>query len=301
MTFSATDPVPLTVIIPTKNEETNLSGCLASVQWASEVFVVDSQSTDRTCEIAETLGARVVQFRYEGGWPKKRQWALETLPFRNAWTLLLDADERVTDELRVEIEEIVSNSKSRDGYWIPLKLVFLGKLLRHGGSSFKKLVLFRTGCGRFEKRIENQDRSMGDMEVHEHVIVNGSVGICRSALLHHNTNSLFRYIEKHNWYSNWEAELYYRKYAGLPTDTDVLTGNMWKTQAQRRRFARRFLFRLPGFSLLVFLYRYVLLLGFLDGKPGFIYCCMQAIQYFNVKAKIYEKRQVLARLYTEGT
>jgi glycosyltransferase involved in cell wall biosynthesis len=85
--------VPISLLVPCKNEEANLDRCLQSVHWVAEVFVVDSNSSDKTSEIAEMHGAKVVQFEYKGGWPKKKNWALENLPFSNEWVLILDADE----------------------------------------------------------------------------------------------------------------------------------------------------------------------------------------------------------------
>src|SRR5215831_14073006 len=99
--------LPISVIIPTKNEEANVKVCLESVAFASEVFVIDSQSSDRTVEIAQSMGAQVVQFYYTGQWPKKKNWALRTVPFKNEWVLILDADERITPELRDEIAGVL--------------------------------------------------------------------------------------------------------------------------------------------------------------------------------------------------
>ena len=85
--------VEISLIVPCKNEEKNIERCLNSVPWIDEAFVVDSQSTDRTVELAEGLGAKVIQFHYKGGWPKKKNWAIENLPFKNEWVLILDAVE----------------------------------------------------------------------------------------------------------------------------------------------------------------------------------------------------------------
>ena len=101
--------LPVSVIVPARNEAHNLGRCLESLRAVGEVFVVDSQSTDETVAIAESLGARVVQFRYAGGWPKKRQWAMENLPFEHDWILLVDADEALTPELAAEIRSAIAN------------------------------------------------------------------------------------------------------------------------------------------------------------------------------------------------
>src|ERR1039458_6152322 len=101
------DSIAITVVIPTRNEARHLARCLEAIRRFSEVYVVDSQSTDSTVEVARAFGAKVVQFQYHGGWPKKRQWALDSLPFENDWILLLDADEVLTADLCDEIGEAI--------------------------------------------------------------------------------------------------------------------------------------------------------------------------------------------------
>src|SRR5207244_1186379 len=134
--------LPVSVIVPVRNEARNLPRCLESLRGCGEIYVVDSQSADRTTEIARSFGAQVVQFHYHGGWPKKRQWALDTLPLRYDWVLLLDADEALTPEIFAEMKQAL-NDPGIDGYYIGLEMFFLGKRLRHSGASFYKLSLFR--------------------------------------------------------------------------------------------------------------------------------------------------------------
>lgn len=286
-----TPPIlPLSVIIPVRNEEHNLRRCLESLKSVGEIYVVDSQSSDDTAVIAQSYGAKVVQFHYAGGWPKKRQWAMDTLPLAYDWTLLLDADEVLTPELADEIQQAIHDPRT-DGYYIALQMYFLGRRLRHSGASFWKLSLFRKGRGRFECRLKDQDTSMADIEVHEHVVVDGPTAELRNALVHHNVDSLSRYVLKHNEYSNWEARVLLRP----EVDSNEVPANLFGGQAQRRRWLKRNLYRLPGFPVLLFLYRYIFRLGFLDGVPGLIYCAFQAVQMFHTKAKIYELRNVELR------
>jgi glycosyltransferase involved in cell wall biosynthesis len=276
--------LPVSVIIPVRNEAKNLPRCLQALTDVGEVYVLDSQSTDDTLEIARSHGANVVQFHYQGGWPKKRQWAMDTLPFAYDWILLLDADEVLTPELAEEIRSAIQNP-AVDGYSILLRIWFLGRVLRHGDVGLWKLSLFRRGRGRYECRLKDQDASMADMEVHEHVVVDGVTARLQHPLVHHNVESLSRYIRKHDEYSNWESHVLLQR--GDDSDQELppsLTG----TQAQRRRWLKRKLFAVPGSPVLLFLYRYVLRLGFLDGVPGLIYCGFQAVQMFHTKAKIYE-------------
>ena len=185
--------LPVSVLVPVRNEARNLPRCLQSLAEVGEVYVIDSQSTDDTAAIAESHGAKVVQFHYAGGWPKKRQWAMDTLSLAYDWILLLDADEVLTTELVNEIRGALQDP-GVDGHYIRLQMYFLGRILRHGDASFRKLSLFRKGRGRFECRLQDQDASMADMEVHEHVVVDGPTAELRNPMVHHNVDSLSRYI-----------------------------------------------------------------------------------------------------------
>jgi glycosyltransferase involved in cell wall biosynthesis len=279
-TMTAT--LPVSVIVAARNEEKNLPYCLESLRDAGEVYVIDSQSTDATPEIARSFGAKVVQFHYQGGWPKKRQWAMENLPLAYDWILLIDADEALTPELTEEIRQTVKNP-SINGYYISLRMYFLGRLLRHGGAGFWKLSLFRRGRGSYECRLRDQDASMADMEVHEHVVVQGDTARLRNPLTHRNVESLSRYIQKHDEYSNWEAKVW------VEGETHgQLEASLFGTQAQRRRWLKKTFLRTPGAPLWFFLFKYLLSLGFLDGIPGLIYCGFQAVQVFHIKSKIFE-------------
>jgi glycosyltransferase involved in cell wall biosynthesis len=277
--------IPVSVIVPVRNEAHNLARCLESLRDAGEVYVIDSNSTDATVETARSFGAKVVQFHYQGGWPKKRQWAMDTLPLSFDWVLLVDADEAMTPELAEEIQNAI-RQPGFDGYCIELQMYFLGRRLRHSGANFYKLSLFRRGRGRYECRLKEQDNSMCDMEVHEHVVVDGKTAKLKNPLLHHNVESLSRYIQKHDEYSNWEA----RVWLNGDASSEELPPSFFGTQAQRRRWLRKKLFSLPGSPVLFFIYKYIFRFGFLDGTPGLIYCGMQGIQFFNIKAKIYELR-----------
>jgi glycosyltransferase involved in cell wall biosynthesis len=277
--------LPVSVIVPARNEAHNLPRCLESLRGVGEVYVIDSHSTDESADIARSFGAKVVQFHYRGGWPKKRQWAMDTLPLAYAWIFLLDADEALTPELAAEVRQAIQNVHY-DGYYIALRMFFLGRALRHGDASFYKLSLFRRGKAKFECRLKDQDTSMCDVEVHEHVVVDGQTARLENSLLHHNAESLSHYIQKHDEYSNWEARVWLFGQASSGELTPSLVGN----QAERRRWLRKKFFSVPGSPVLFFLYKYFFRLGFLDGVPGLIYCGLQGMQFFHIKAKIYELR-----------
>ena len=275
------EAIPVSVIVAARNEEKNLPRCLEALRCVGEVYVIDSQSTDATAEIAQSYGAKLVQFHYPGGWPKKRQWAMENIPLAFDWVLLVDADEALTAALADEIRRAIQ-LPDHNGYYISLRMYFLGKVLRHGDANFWKLSLFRRGKGRYECRLKDQDSSMADMEIHEHVIVDGPTSRLKNPLIHHNVESLSRYIQKHDEYSNWESRVL------LQSEHSGQDSSPIGAQARRRRWLKKRLYALPGSPVLLFFYRYFLRLGFLDGVPGLIYCSFQAIQMFHTKAKIYE-------------
>ncbi len=281
-----TGKLPVSVIVAARNEEKNLPRCLEALRNVGEVYVIDSGSTDATPEIARSFGAKLVQFHYQGGWPKKRQWAMENLPLEFGWIFLVDADEALTPQLEEEIRGALSDPNI-NGYYISLRMYFLGRLLRHGGAGFWKLSLFRRGKGGYECRLKDQDLSMADMEIHEHVAVEGATARLKNPLAHRNVDSLSRYIRKHDEYSNWEAKVW------LESESNgQIAPSFFGTQAQRRRWLKAKFLGIPGAPLWFFLFKYLFSLGFLDGVPGLIYCGFQAVQVFHVKSKIYELRRV---------
>ena len=260
--------VPLSLFIPCKNEEVNLARCLQSVPWVDEAFVVDSQSTDRTIEIAENLGAKVVQFEYKGGWPKKKNWALQNLPFAHEWVLILDADECLPPEAEEEIRMIVSNpNEMHAGYWINRRYFFLGKPLKHAYFPNWNLRLFKHKLGRYEK-ITDLSTDSGDHEIHEHVVVKGSTGKLKSIMDHHAFPTIGSFVEKHNRYSNWEAVVE----SSSTDDESALQHDGVKGKRRLRRIFRKLPFR----PTLRFLYVYLWQGGILDGWPGYVFARLHA-------------------------
>ena len=274
----------VTVLLPVLNEELNLPAALASVGWADQVIVVDSHSTDRTAEIARAAGAEVVQFDYAGGGPKKKGWALAHAPFRNDWVLVLDADERVTNALRAEVEEAIRRGE-RDGYYIDREFIFMGRSLRCFRPNWN-LRLFRHRLARMEDLQMNDLPGTGDNEIHEHIEVAGSAGFLRSPLLHDDDRGLTAWLDRHNKYATWEAHVY-RKFRDESLALNLLS--FLRLDAFRRKRAlRRIWVRLPGRPLLRFATWYVARRGFLDGRQGFIFCVLMAYYEFIIGAKMRE-------------
>jgi glycosyltransferase involved in cell wall biosynthesis len=260
--------VPLSLFVPCKNEEANLGRCLESVAWVEDKFVVDSRSTDQTIEIAEELGAKVVQFEYKGGWPKKKNWALQNLPFAHEWVLILDADECLPPEAEEEIRMIVSNpNEKHSGYWINRRYFFLGKPLKHAYFPNWNLRLFKHKLGRYEK-ITDLSTDSGDHEIHEHVVVKGSTGKLKSIMDHHAFPTIDSFVEKHNRYSNWEAVVE----SSSTDDESALQHDGVKGKRRLRRIFRKLPFR----PTLRFLYVYLWQGGILDGWPGYVFARLHA-------------------------
>ncbi len=176
------------------------------MKWADEIFVVDSQSTDGSIAIAQHFGAKVVQFEFNGTWPKKKNWALENLPFRNEWVFILDADEVLPPQAEAEFAQAITEARDIAGYWINRRFMFMGRWLRHAYYPNWNLRLFRHALGRYEKLTDAPTNS-GDNEVHEHVFVNGRTAKLQVEIDHYAFPSIDVFVEKHNRYSNWEARV----------------------------------------------------------------------------------------------
>ncbi len=281
---TATNKTPLSVVISAKNEEKNMARCLAHLSWADEIFVVDSQSMDRTAAISKDMGAKVVQFYLEGSFPKKKNWALKNLPFSYEWVLIVDADEVIPSELAEEISQVLQNPSGYDGYFINRCFYFLGRWLRHGGyyPSYN-LRLFKHRLGRYEKIIAD---GAGDNEVHEHVILNGRAASLKHEMLHYAYPDLTTWMEKHNRYAAWEADLLEWLRSGEQERNEPLLAGALRFKRRLKRLS----LRLPLRFLFRFFYMYIWKGGFLDGRPGFIFCVLQSFYDFLSWAKAYEKR-----------
>ena len=282
--------IPVSVLIPAKNEEANLAACLESVARADQVFVVDSQSNDRSLEIAKSYGANIVQFHFNGRWPKKKNWSLENLEFRHEWVLIVDCDERITPELWQEIALAIQNPKFA-GYYLNRKVFFLGKWIRYGGKYPDwNLRLFKQTQGRYENLNTEEIRNTGDNEVHEHVILDGAADYLKNDMLHIDFRDIYHWLERHNRYSNWEARVYLNLINGKD-DSGTIGANLFGDAVQRKRFLKKVWVKLPFKPTLRFILFYIIRLGFLDGKAGYIYGRLLSQYEYQIGVKLYELRQ----------
>ena len=270
----------LTAIVLTKNEELNIADCLKSIKpLAKRIVVVDSFSNDRTVEIAKEHGADVYQHEFIN-YSKQFLYGLNETGIDTTWVLRIDADERLTEASRAEVESLCETNMDTDvnGIILRFEVTFLGKKLRHGGIyPFRKLLVFKRGIGTIE------DRYMD-----EHIVISeGRTVEVKNDSEHHDFKDLAYFIQKHNWYSSREVLDYIQN-----TELQNEDGKALNHKAGVKRWIKfHIYYKLPmGMRAhLYYWYRYYIKLGFLDGKEGKIYAFMQAYWYrYLVDAKIYE-------------
>lgn len=263
--------IPVSVIVSVKNEELNLPSCLEKLIRFAQIIVVDSGSTDDTMNIATAMGAEVLQFQWNGKFPKKRNWALQNANLLYEWILFLDADEFVTDEFVTEIA-IKIQDPTYNGFTIQFENYFMGKKLRYG-YGFYKSALFKKSKGVYEK-IEEDLWSHLDMEVHEHPIIEGKVGVIKAKVVHKDFKNLEHYIAKHNAYSTWEAQrflqLQHSKNSNLSINQKIKYG----------------LLNTGLLPAVYFIGAYFFKLGFLDGKEGFYLARFKSHYFFQIQTKV---------------
>lgn len=274
--------VDMTAIILTKNEEKNIEDCINSIKsLCSRIIVIDSFSNDKTCEIAKELDADIYYNDFIN-YAKQFKFGLYNTDINTEWVLRIDADERLTEEAIVKIEEIIHNKNSKDvtGLIIRFEQKFLGKQLRHGGNyPFKKLIIFKREFGDIE-----------DSNMDEHIVLTkGKTKEIKCDCIHLDDKGLSQFINKHNWYSDREVKDYFIREKETQIERNIATCARIK-----RIIKYKFYYKLPAGlrAWLYYIYRYYILLGFLDGREGKIYIFLQAYWYrFLVDSKIYEQKK----------
>jgi glycosyltransferase involved in cell wall biosynthesis len=267
--------IPVSAIVVTRNEEANIARCLGGLSgFVDEIFVVDSESEDRTREIASGFPVQVHTLPYDHSKiiPWIYQWALDTLPLRNEWVMILEADQLCSDELKDELRRLfLRGSVEQDGFFFRRKQVFRGKWIRFGGYGSKYLLkLFRKGKGSFDVQ-EEEPR----------VYVQGKTASLKGWLVEDNAkeHEILFYLQKHLRYAQAIAkEELLRRSEGFRYK---YRPSFFGSPDHRTLWLKQMYYRLPLYvrPWLYFFHRYFLLLGFLDGKEGFIFHFLQAFWY----------------------
>lgn len=268
--------IKISVVIPVRNEEANLAECLERLEAFDEVIVVDSGSTDATCQIALDRGASIMQFVWNGRYPKKRNWVLLHQNLRNEWVLFLDADELVTQEFCDELRTAITE-ESCDAFWLRFTNHFLGRPLKHGDPQ-RKLALFKVGRGLYE-RIDEDAWSGLDMEVHEHPVIDGIVGEIIAPIDHRDDRGVAKFIERHKEYALWEA----RRVEQLSSSGKEVWAELTERQKMKYRNIDKW-----WFAWVYFLWTYVGKRGFLDGLPGFSYAFYKLWYFWTIRLLLKE-------------
>ncbi|MFM8989863.1 MAG: glycosyltransferase family 2 protein [Alphaproteobacteria bacterium] len=277
--------LPISVVILTFNSADTIGATVASARALSDdVHVVDSDSTDATLDIVRAAGASVASHPFES-YGAQRNWAIATLALRHPWQLHLDADERVTDELAAELRALFAGDgppAAIAGYYVPRLVHFHGQPIRHGGMwPIHHMRLFRSGRGRCEDRKYDQ-----------HFYVDGATATLRAPMIDDIRLSLGEWTARHNRWADAEVDEIL-----APSGSGVIQPGSGDPVAEKRALRSRYN-RAPLFwrALGLFLYRYVLRLGFLDGRWGLVFFVLQTFWFrFLVDAKLHERRAREAR------
>jgi glycosyltransferase involved in cell wall biosynthesis len=268
--------VGVSVLILTLDEEINIEACLASLAWSDDIVVLDSFSSDRTVELAQARGARVVQRRFDN-WSAHQNWAVANIEFRHPWVLYFDADERCDPELREEVQRRARVDAPEAAFRIRRKDFYMGTWLRRAQLYPTWLVrLFRPARIRYERLVNPV------------AIVDGTIGELQGHILHFPfSHGVAHWIARHNRYSDLEAAEALKE-DSQPLDLRSLFDG---DPNLRRRALKRLFFRLPGRPFIKFGYCYLWRRGFLDGRPGLRYAALQAIYEYFIDCKRAELRR----------
>lgn len=271
----------LTAIILTKNENLNIGECIKSLKKiAKRIIIVDSFSTDNTIEIAKKLDADVYQHKFVD-YATQFNWALDEGNINTKWCLRIDADERFTPELTKEIEKLieVNSDTNINGIVLEAQMFFMGKRLKFGASTKRKLMVFKTSFGRIEKR-----------RMDEHTILSqGKTIIAKNKYLHYDYKNIDIFVKKLNWYATREMQDF------VEFNRNKKSVDLHDKKINKTRFKKfKIYYRFPLFlrTKLLFFYFYIVKLGFLDGREGFIYNYLYTRFYrILVDIKIYEQHK----------
>jgi glycosyltransferase involved in cell wall biosynthesis len=270
-------PLSITIAIPIKNEAVLLQGCIDAIgiDFAEKIIILDSGSADGSLEIAKENAIDVLDFKWNGQFPKKRNWFLQNYTLSTKWVLFLDADEYLSESFKSEVRKNIEND-NLVGFWLTYTRYFLGKKMK-GGYPLRKLALFRVGAGEYEK-IEENNWSTLDMEIHEHPVLEGNMGTIKSEIDHLDFRGVSHYIIKHNEYASWEAARFIKMFENKPINQKWT----WKQKIKYK------LMQTPFIGPAFFVGSYFLLGGFRDGSRGLAFSILKASYFTQIYCKIEE-------------
>ncbi len=267
----------ISILILTLNEEVNLPECLNTVQWADDIVVFDSFSTDGTVAIAEARGARVIQRKFDN-WSSHQNWALENISFKYEWVFYIDADERMTGELKEELLHKAKKDRNENvAYFCGRRNFLMGRWISHVASPSYVLRFFKAKHVLFERLVNPVP------------VIDGPYGYLKNRLDHYNfSKGMTDWIEKHNRYSLLEAVEGDKAYG---MDSLSLRDLFASDPFKKRTALKTLSFRLPFRPWGKFLYLYIIKRGFLDGGPGLTYCLLMSIYEYFIVLKTKELRR----------
>jgi len=265
----------VSILILTKNEESNIERCIQSVSWSDDIVVFDSFSDDRTVELAEKLGARVIQRKFDN-WSAHQNWGVENIKFKHPWVYYTDADETCDDQLREELLSLDRTGANYAAFQVRRKDFFMGRWL-------KRSQIYPTWI----TRVFRPEKIRYERLVNPVAVVDGETGSLEGHIIHYPfSHGVGHWFDRHNKYSDMEA----KDLIGEVVEKFHFSELLSRDAAVKRRALKTLAYRTPGRPLLMFSYLYFFRMGFLDGLPGFRYSIMRAMYEYMIDLKVAEHR-----------
>ncbi len=267
--------VPVSILILTKNEEINIERCIQAVSWSDDIVVFDSFSDDRTVELSEKLGARVIQREFDN-WSAHQNWGIENIRFKHPWVYYTDADEMCDDQLRGELEALDSLGGEYSAFQVRRKDFFMGRWL-------KRSQIYPTWI----TRVFRPEKIRYERLVNPVAVVDGKTGSLEGHIIHYPfSHGVGHWFDRHNKYSQMEAQ----DLIGDVSEKFRLVELFSRDAAIKRRALKALAYRMPGRPLLMFAYLYFFRMGLLDGLPGLRYSIMRSMYEYMIDLKVAEYR-----------
>ena len=265
----------VSVLILTKNEEINIERCIRSVSWSDDIVVFDSFSDDRTVELAEQLGARVIQRKFDN-WSAHQNWGVENIKFKHPWVYYTDADETCDDQLREELLALEQRGASFAAFQVRRKDYFMGRWL-------KRSQLYPTWI----TRVFRPEKIRYERLVNPVAVVEGETGQLDGHIIHYPfSHGVGHWFERHNKYAQMEAMDLVEEVAQAVKVSDFFS----RDAAVKRRALKTLAYKMPGRPVLMFFYLYFFRMGILDGLPGMRYSIMRSVYEYMIDLKVAEIR-----------